>query len=78
LQQGVNKILLAFDKEYYSIYSEEYQKYRKHLLELASKFRNYADVYLILDKWNYLSYKDAPIDKGKEVLEKLLKCKEKV
>jgi hypothetical protein len=78
LQQGVNKILLAFDKEYYSIYSEEYQKYRKHLLELASKFRNYADVYLILDKWNYLSYKDAPIDRGKEVLETLLNKKEKV
>jgi hypothetical protein len=69
---------LAFDKEYYSIYSEEYQRYCKHLKELALKFRNYADVYLVLDKWNYLSYKDAPIDKGKEVLEALLNKKEKI
>jgi hypothetical protein len=78
LQLDVNKILLAFDKEYYSIYSEEYQRYCKHLKELALKFRNYADVYLVLDKWNYLSYKDAPIDKGKEVLEALLNKKEKI
>jgi hypothetical protein len=78
IQQNVNKILLAFDKEYYSIYSKEYQTYYKHLKELALKFRNYADVYLVLDKWNYLSYKDAPVDKGKEVLEELLEHKEKV
>lgn len=34
-----------------------------------------VDVYVLWDVENLLSYKDSPIDKGKDVFERLLKIK---
>jgi hypothetical protein len=70
----VDEVIIGFDKV------EEYKKGNKNqsiinLRNLGKKFSPYVKTYIIVDKENLLSLKDAPVDKGKLVLEKLMKNK---
>ena len=75
---GVNEIILALDKEFDKPYSEEGKRYRAKLLKMANKYKHLVDFYYIFDEQNLLQKKDAPVDKGQEVFEKLYKKKIKV
>lgn len=72
---GVQEIFLAFDKEYHEAYTEESDRYSDKILKLAGLFTPYARVYVLWDVGHLLDYQDSPFDKGKEVLEQLMKRK---
>ena len=77
INAGAKKIYLGFDKQYQSTDGDDKQwmLYDKKTRGLAEKVGNEVDVYRLIDdeKDPHLRYKDAPIDQGKEVFEKLLK-----
>lgn len=77
-QMGVTEIILAYDKEFDNFTSKEAVAYYDKLKKLCLKYSNYCTFYFIYDFNNLLNLKDSPIDKGKEVFEKLLKSKVKV
>lgn len=52
---------------------KEYNSYFKKLLKIYKLVGNYMQMYVIADFKNRLEYKDAPIDKGKEIYEELFK-----
>lgn len=68
---GVNRIIIAFDKEGGDYISN--QKYYNKLKKYCLKFSTLCKMGFIWDYWNLLNLKDSPLDKGKEVFEKLLK-----
>ena len=72
---GVNEIILAFDKEFVNPYDEKGKKYRKKLIEKCERYKGLATFYYIFDERGLLQEKDAPCDKGKETLIKLLERK---
>ncbi len=81
LSCGTEEIIIAFDKQYVVEALEdenkntdeykEYIKYLKSLIKIVKLFINYCSVYVILCWDDQIGYKDAPIDKGKEIFEKL-------
>lgn len=75
---GVNQIILAYDKEYDSPFSEEGKKYRQKLIDKCRRYYGLADFYYIFDEHGLLNKKDAPCDRGMETLEKLMKRKIKI
>jgi hypothetical protein len=71
---NVDEVIIGFDK------IEEYRKGSLNtsivnLRSMAKKFSPYVATFIIVDKENLLQNKDAPVDQGKEVLEKLMKNK---
>lgn len=72
---GVREVFLAFDKEYHEAFTEESDLYADKILKLASLFTPYATTYVLWDCEGLLGYKDSPTDKGKDVLERLMKTK---
>lgn len=72
---GVREVFLAFDKEYHEAYTEESDNYADKILRLASLFTPYATTYVLWDCKNLLGYKDSPSDKGKDILEQLMREK---
>lgn len=75
LKQGVEEVFIAFDKEYEDHQSIEAQLYYEKLVNIASKFTPYVKTHLLLDTKGLLDKKDSPIDKGREVLEELMRNK---
>ena len=85
LSLGVEEVILGFDKDYssadfedYDPDSEEYKKYERfvnRIYSLAHKFTSYCRTYVLWDSFGLLDKKDSPFDKGKEVLETLMKSK---
>lgn len=72
---GVEEVFLCFDKEFKHHESEEAYEYAKKIMKFAQKFAPYARVYILWDEWGLLELKDSPVDKGREVLETLMKRK---
>lgn len=52
---------------------KEYNSYFKKLLKIYKLVGNYMQMYVVADFKDRLDYKDAPIDKGKEIYEELFK-----
>lgn len=75
---GVNEIILAYDKEYDEPYSLQGRMYREKLIQKCERYRGLANFYYIFDEHNLLDKKDAPCDKGQEVLETLMKRRIKI
>lgn len=79
LKLGVNEIILCYDKENdddrVSTLTKEYEE---KLLRLASPLTTYVNVYVVMDYDGLLGYKDSPVDRGRQTLEKLMKQKQKV
>lgn len=78
LKLGVEEIILALDKEYESAVGDDSLKYQAKLLRLGRMFSKYCRVNVIFDTQNLLNLKDSPSDKGKEVLEELMKQKQPI
>lgn len=72
---GIEEVFLALDRQYKEQESEEAYKYAEKLIKYARKFSPYVRTYVLWDEENLLDYRDSPIDKGKEVLEVLMKQK---
>lgn len=75
---GANEITIAFDKEYEDWRSNEAREYRTKIENMCRKYKGQATFYYIWDMDNLLSLKDSPLDKGKEVYEKLYKYRIRV
>ena len=71
----VENIIIAYDKEFKNFASKEGINYYNKLYKICSKYINYCNFYFLFDYDNLLELKDAPIDKGKEIFEKLMKNK---
>lgn len=82
LSLDIEEVIICFDrirdKEEHET-DEKYEKviedYQKRLLKLAGKFTPYVRTYIVYDDFNLLKAKESPVDKGKDVLEQLMKCK---
>lgn len=80
---GVNTVYLGFDKDYDITKEQEYKKdanvwtaydyYKTRLQTLGERLGSLFKVYILYDKHNMLEIKDSPLDKGKEVFEKIMK-----
>ena len=69
---NVNEIIIAYDKEFENIGDRNFKKNVKSLKRMAEQMNTFVQVSIMLDKEkSKLDYKDAPIDKGKEVFEYL-------
>jgi hypothetical protein len=75
VQLGVREVFLAFDKEYKSHESEKAIEYAEKIKQKALMFSPYCTVYVLWDSFNVLDEKDSPVDKGKEIMEFLMKNK---
>lgn len=74
LDCGIDEVILGFDKDF-SIDSMDYKRKMKSICRLAKKFISYVRVYVLEDMNDLLELNDSPTDKGKEVLEELMKNK---
>ena len=82
---GVETIYLGFDKDYdvrkEAEYAKDkamwdnYQHYIMRLNTLAKRISPYCTTYILRDKNGLLGEKDSPFDKGKKVLEELMRDK---
>ena len=68
---NLNEIIIAYDKEYESY--QEINNYIAKMKELCQKYSQYCNFSFVLDKNNLLRLKDSPIDRGKEIFEKLIR-----
>lgn len=69
---GVSEIILCYDKEYSDINDPKSKTYKEKLINKCQKYRGLATFYILFDEKNLLKEKDSPVDRGKEVFEKLL------
>lgn len=78
IEYGAKEIILAFDRQYQSVENDnlDWHFYEEKTKGLAQKVGQYVKVSRIADKDNLLQYKDAPIDRGKEVFECLYSKRE--
>lgn len=66
------EIIICFDKEYTMAGAPDGQKYFQKLWDLCMKYSHYCHLSFVFDREQLLDLKDSPIDKGKEVFERLL------
>lgn len=74
----VREIIIAYDKEFSNFASKEGRAYYDKLKKICQKYMNYCNFYFLFDFNNLLELKDSPIDKGKEIFEKIMKNKVQV
>jgi len=75
---GVKDIIIAYDKEFDNFASQEARDYYYKLEKICRKYINYCNFYFLFDFKGLLSIKDAPIDRGKEIFEKIMMSKVQV
>lgn len=74
---GVDKFVVALDKQYEEIGNTEYKAWKKKVNKIIDIVRPYAnEISVIWDKNNLLDYKDSPTDKGQDVFMKLFNERE--
>lgn len=73
LSLGVKEIIIAFDKQFQDVNSEEGKKWIKKLRDMHKKYSPKCQISFMFDKTNILGYKDSPIDCGLEAFMKLFK-----
>lgn len=78
LSLDIDKVILAFDKEYIETGTELELRAMKKTLEIGRRFSPYLRTYTIWDNEGLLNYKDSCSDHGKDVLMKLLKSKQEI
>lgn len=67
LDMGVKEIVIAFDRDFEEIGSEDYYKVIDKLQKMYDKFSPFVNISFLFDKeCNQLGYKDSPLDCGKE------------
>ena len=65
----VNRVLIAFDKEYNNFM--EWFTYKEKIAEKVKFLSSFAEIFIIYDGEGLLDFKDSPIDKGPEVFSQL-------
>jgi DNA primase len=75
LNSGAREVFICNDKQFQEKESEEAYKYADKLKYLASKFSSYITTYVVWDNDGLLGYKESPSDRGRIVLEQLMKKK---
>lgn len=87
LKYGVERVYIALDKQYHSQYDEngnltqEFLQYEKVVMKIVKSLQPFVkDIYVIydIDEDNLLEYCDSPMDKGKEIWNKLFENAEKI
>ena len=73
IDSGAKEIVVAFDKQYEQLNTEESKKWSSKLTKLYNKYKNECLITFLWDKSTLLNYKDAPIDQGKEIFLQLFK-----
>lgn len=73
MDAGAQEIIIAFDRQFQCIGDEEFQKQKKKITSIYSKYKNYINISFIWDKNKLTGYKDAPVDKGKDIFLQLFK-----
>ena len=77
LNLGVDKFVIALDKQYEKIGNTEYKAWEKKVNKIIDIVRPYAnEISVIWDKDKLLNYKDSPTDKGEDVFMQLWKERE--
>lgn len=73
LMLGVREVIIALDKQYETLDSEECKKWAKHIKDkIINQLCPYVTVSVLWDTNDLLNYKDSPTDRGKETLLKLM------
>ena len=67
INAGAQEIIIAFDKQFKTLGDEEFLRLVKNLKTIHRKYSPYAMITFMFDKFGLLSYKDSPIDQGKEI-----------
>jgi hypothetical protein len=70
IELGVKEVVIAFDREYNSI--NEMNKKIEEYTRITKQMKHFFNISVIIDQDFLLPYKESPIDKGKDVFEKLL------
>lgn len=73
LEAGAREIIIAFDRQFQSIGDNEFHRLTKKITNLYRKYSNIVNMSFIFDKNMITDYKDAPIDKGKDIFLQLYK-----
>lgn len=73
LELGVREVVIAFDKEYKDHESPRAIEYSRRIKSITDRFIQYTNVSVLWDTEELLDEKDSPIDKGREVFERLWK-----
>ncbi len=77
LNLGVDKFIVALDKQYEEIGNTEYKAWEKKVNKIIDIVKPYAnEISVIWDKGKLLDYKDSPTDKGQDVFMQLWKERE--
>ena len=76
LMLGVREVIVALDKQYETIDSDECKKWAKHIKDkIIDKLSPFVTVSVLWDTNDLLEYKDSPTDRGKETLLQLMENK---
>lgn len=75
LSLGIEEVIICYDTLKNNATEEEIETYQKKLLKLAKKFTPYVRTYIVYDDFGLLPEKSSPVDRNKEILEQLMKCK---
>jgi len=78
LSQNPLEVMIGFDKEFEDPESEEAKKYEQKIYKIGQKFSKYVTTWAIWDDLGLLEKKDSPFDRGKDILELLLKNKKEI
>lgn len=68
----VNEIIIAFDRDFKELRTAESKKCRKKVSDLCLKYKNEAIFSYVFDDFGLLKEHDSPLDRGKEIWNKLL------
>lgn len=64
---GAKEIVIAFDKDYHTLFEDEYDKVVTHWEKVYNKFASQCNMSVLVDTKDLLDYKNSPMDKGKEI-----------
>ena len=80
LNLGVEEIVLCLDRQYENENSEEGRNWKNKIIKNLKNLTDYCQCSLTwdTDENRLLEYKDAPIDRGREIFETLLKNRIKI
>ena len=73
IKNNVEEIIIAFDRQFQEINDKEFQRLKRKLLQIGSKYKSYVNISFIFDKNMITDYKDSPIDKGPDNFLQLFK-----
>ena len=73
IEAGAEEIIIAFDKQYEKLNTEESRKWSKKLTGFYNKYKNNCLITFLWDKGEVLGYKSSPIDEGPDKFLQLFK-----